>query len=131
MTCNCIGGNPCPCQRAGLLIGRIEFGPQYTAAGPVVPTEMVEFVQSGPITGQDTLPAVLNREYVKGWNDALDNAIAALERSGDDRVRRWQGTELENDAKSRAWDALVCAAIIRKLKQNSPSAALHESKEKP
>ncbi len=25
MACNCIGGNPCPCQRGGLLMGRIEF----------------------------------------------------------------------------------------------------------
>lgn len=27
MTCNCIGGNPCPCQ-----MGRIAFGPRFTAA---------------------------------------------------------------------------------------------------
>lgn len=31
MTCNCIGGNPCPCKR-GLILGRIEFGPNYWAA---------------------------------------------------------------------------------------------------
>ena len=27
MTCNCIGGNPCPCQ-----MGRIAFGPRFTGA---------------------------------------------------------------------------------------------------
>lgn len=38
MACNCIGGNPCPCQRGGLMMGRIDFGPVYTAAWPLVPT---------------------------------------------------------------------------------------------
>lgn len=28
MACNCIGGNPCPCQR-GRFIGQITFGPNY------------------------------------------------------------------------------------------------------
>jgi hypothetical protein len=54
--------------------------------------------------------------YQMGWNAALDAAISAIEKAGDARVIKWQGTELEDDAKARAWDAVVCAAILRKLK---------------
>lgn len=43
--CNCIGGNPCPCQRGSWPIGRITFGPEFTAAAPHWPNgELVDLL---------------------------------------------------------------------------------------
>lgn len=50
----------------------------YAANRCVFPVEDVPFVQSGPIPSQDTIPEALNRSHVKGWNEAIANAIERL-----------------------------------------------------
>ena len=37
------------------------------------------FIQSGKLRIQDTLPMVLNRTHVRGWNEALENAALHIE----------------------------------------------------
>lgn len=49
-------------------------------------------------------------------NYVLDMAAIACEDWGSEKVDKWAGTELEDDAKSRAWDSLMCAHAVRALK---------------
>lgn len=66
MTCNCIGGNPCPCQA-----WRFQFGPEYTAARQPQPTPTLE---DTPRTDKTALEAaILSTSAQEVW-DALDVA---------------------------------------------------------
>ena len=43
MACNCIGGNPCPCQRGGLMMGQIVFSP--VPGFPMMPPGLTEALE--------------------------------------------------------------------------------------
>ena len=49
---------------------------------------------------------------------AIAECARVCEEWGNAKVAKWSGTELETDAKSRAWDGLQCAAAIRALAQH-------------
>ena len=59
---------------------------------------------------------------------AIAECARVCEEWGNAKVAKWSGTELETDAKSRAWDGLQCAAAIRAL--SSPPSVSEEWVEK-
>lgn len=57
------------------------------------------------------------------WNDAIEEAAKACEAWGLEIVKKWDAMadpEMDTYAKARAWDAIQCAAAIRKLKRDCP-----------
>lgn len=55
---------------------------------------------------------------------AIQEAARVCEEWGNAKVAKWSGTELETNAKSRAWDGLQYAAAIRAL--SSPPSVTEE-----
>tara|TARA_R110000868_G_scaffold251914_3_gene508634 strand:+ start:727 stop:1152 length:426 start_codon:yes stop_codon:yes gene_type:complete len=55
---------------------------------------------------------------------AIQEAARVCEEWGNAKVAKWSGTELETNAKSRAWDGLQYAAAIRAL--SSPPSVTQE-----
>jgi hypothetical protein len=89
LACNCIGGNPCPCQRGSIPVGRIELAPlespfvaklQFLLEAAEKQREeavkAMQAVQPGVLSAKDEERLQRRRAYAYQLQNRLDNRPA-------------------------------------------------------
>ena len=79
MACNCIGGNPCPCQRGAWPMGRIEFGPNAWGAAPMTVdlTEALEKARLHVMTPKEIYEQKIS--WIRGMSGKLNEPMPSRE----------------------------------------------------
>jgi hypothetical protein len=78
MTCNCIGGNPCPCQRGGMLMGRVEFAP--VPGFPMMPQGLQELLEKAKLHVMTPKEKYEQRiSWIQGMSGRLDDPMPSRE----------------------------------------------------
>ena len=73
MTCNCVGGNPCPCQR-GQIVGSIVFGPGDQKTLP----ELLENARTRVMTPKERYEQTVS--WLMGMSGKLSDPMPSRER---------------------------------------------------